>query len=94
MTLRDESQITLSAEQVSAQLDGEAVVLNLRDGVYFGLNPVGARIWSLLKESPRSLGELRQAILAEYDVDAERCDSDLRSLLASLQQHGLVDINP
>jgi hypothetical protein len=93
MTLRDDSVITLSPEQVSAELEGEAVVLNLKEGVYFGLNPVGTRVWSLLKEAPRSLAELRQAILAEYDVGAEQCDDDLRSLLASLEQYGLVDIS-
>lgn len=91
--LRDESQVTLSAEQVSAELEGEAVVLNLKDGVYFGLNPVGTRVWSLLKEAPQSLAELRQTILAEYDVGYEQCDSDLRSLLDALREHGLIDIN-
>ena len=54
MTLRDESRITLSVDQALAQLEGEAVVLDLRDGVYFGLNPVAARVWSLLKEAPRA----------------------------------------
>jgi hypothetical protein len=90
--IRDDSRITLSAEQVSAHLDGEAVVLDLRDGVYFGLNPVAARVWSLLKEAPRSVAELRQTILDEYDVPFEQCDGDLRALLESLIGHGLVDI--
>jgi hypothetical protein len=93
MTLRDETRITLSAEHVSAELDGEAVVLNLKDGVYFGLNPVGSRIWSLLKEAPKSVAELRQAVLAEYDVGYEECDRDLRALLDALREHGLIDIN-
>ena len=93
MTLRDESRITLSGEQVSAELDGEAVVLNLREGVYFGLNPVGTRVWSLLKEGPKSVMELRQAILDEYDVAFQQCDEDLRSLLTSLDEHGLIVIS-
>jgi hypothetical protein len=93
MTLRDETRIALSAEHVSAELDGEAVVLNLKDGVYFGLNPVGSRIWSLLKEAPKSVAELRQAVLAEYDVGYEECDRDLRALLDALREHGLIDIN-
>jgi len=91
--LRDESRVSLSSEQVSAELDGEAVVLNLKDGVYFGLNPVGSRVWSLLKEAPKSVAELRQTILAEYDVGYEECDKDLRSLLDALQGHGLIDVS-
>ena len=90
---RDESRVSLSSEQVSAELDGEAVVLNLKDGVYFGLNPVGSRVWSLLKEAPKSVAELRQTILAEYDVGYEECDKDLRSLLDALQGHGLIDVS-
>lgn len=93
MTLHDESTVALSSEQVSAELEGEAVVLNLRDGVYFGLNPVGTRVWSLLKEAPRSVAELRQAMLAEYDVGYEECDRDLRSLLDALREHGLIEIS-
>ena len=93
MTLSDDSLIALGSEQVSAELEGEAVVLNLKDGVYFGLNPVGSRVWSLLKEAPKSMAELRQAILAEYDVGYEECDRDLRSLLDALREHGLIKIS-
>ena len=93
MTLSDDSLITLGSAQVSAELEGEAVVLNLTDGVYFGLNPVGSRVWSLLKEAPKRVAELRQAILAEYDVGYEECDRDLRSLLEALQAHGLIDVS-
>jgi hypothetical protein len=93
MTFSDDSLVTLGSEQVSAELEGEAVVLNLKDGVYFGLNPVGSRVWSLLKEAPKSVAELRQAILAEYDVGYEECDRDLRSLLEALHAHGLIDVS-
>jgi hypothetical protein len=93
MTLRDESRVAISPDQMSAELDGEAVVLNLKDGVYFGLNPVGTRVWALLKAAPRSVAELRQAMLAEYDVAFDQCDADLRALLGALKEHGLVDIS-
>jgi len=91
--LRDESRISLTPEQVSAELDGEAVLLNLKNGVYFGLNPVGTRVWSLLKEGPKRVAELRQAILDEYDVGFQECDDDLRSLLTSLDEHGLIAVS-
>jgi len=91
-TLHDQSRITLSPDQVSAELDGEAVVLNLRDGVYFGLNAVGTRVWALLKEAPRSVEELRRAILDEYAVGLEDFDRDLRALLAALEEHGLIEV--
>jgi hypothetical protein len=80
----------LSADQVSCDLAGEAAILNLKTGVYYGLDRVGAFIWNLLKE-PRTVGWLRDAVLAEYEVGAERCERDLVELLARLESEGLIE---
>ena len=55
------SVVVAAAEQVSCPLGEEAAILNLKNSVYYGMNPVGARIWELLKQ-PRSVGELRDAL--------------------------------
>ena len=52
-------------------LDGEAVLLHLDSGKYFGLNEVGTRIWELLAEH-RETGAVCRALLAEFDVPEER----------------------
>jgi hypothetical protein len=83
------SVVVASSDQVGANLDGETVLLGLKDGVYYGLNPVGARIWSLL-EQPSTVAEIRDRILAEYVVAPERCERDLLALLERLAEHGLV----
>src|SRR2546430_12237463 len=44
--------------------------------VYYSLDAVGSRIWALV-QSPRSVREIRDTLLAEYDVPAERCERDL-----------------
>jgi len=80
------------SDQVSCDMAGEAIVLNMKSGVYFGMDEVGALIWSLL-EKPRTIGEIRDAILEEYDVDSDSCDRDLMSFLDSLQTAGLVEID-
>ena len=69
----------------------EAVILDLRDGVYYGLDAVGARIWSLLKR-PISIHDLRDAIVSEFDVPPERCECDIRTLMADLTARGLVTV--
>jgi len=91
-SLADNTRIRVSSEQVSVDLDGEAAILDLKSGTYFGLNPVGARIWSLIKDTPRTFGELRHAIVNEYEVTFEQCDVDVRELLQQLHQHGLIEI--
>lgn len=83
------SIVQVAPDQLSCDLSGEAAILNLSNGVYYGLDPLGARIWSLLQE-PRSVATIRDTILAEYDVMPERCEQDLLDLLRKLQLEGLI----
>jgi hypothetical protein len=89
-TLSVGSRVVASKEQVSCELGGEAAILNLKNSVYYGLDPVGARVWTLLQE-PRSVMELRDAIVQEFDVTPERCEGDLFALLEKLMAEGLVE---
>jgi hypothetical protein len=84
------SRIVAAGDQVSTELEGEAVILHLGDGIYYGLNPVGARLWSLLEE-PRAVAELRDALVAEYEVDVETAERDVIDLLDELMERGLVE---
>ena len=63
-----DSMVVVSQDQVSCDLSGESAILNLKAGVYYGLNEVGTRIWKLIQE-PRRVGDLRDTILEEYEVD-------------------------
>jgi hypothetical protein len=85
------SVVVASRDQVSCDLAGEAVILGLRAGVYYGLDPVGARIWSLL-QAPRGVQAIRDALLAEYDVEPEHCEEDLLALLGQLAAEGLIEV--
>jgi hypothetical protein len=87
-----ETVVVATERQVSAQLDGEAVVLSLRDGIYYGLDAVGARVWELVQES-RTVGAIRDAVVAQYDVDADRCEQDVIRLVTELREMGLVEID-
>ena len=91
LSISSASVVSAVKDQVSCDLSGEAVILNLKDGVYYGLNTVGARIWGLLEE-PRTVSELRAALLDEYEVDPDVCEQQLTSLLAELAAHGLLEI--
>jgi hypothetical protein len=86
-----ESFIKVAKEQVACDLAGEAVILSLKSGQYFGLNEVGARIWNLIQE-PKTVNEIRDALLQEYDVETECCERELLVLLQDLAAKGLVDI--
>ena len=85
------SRIVVTKDQVSCDLSGEAAILNLKSGVYFGLNTVGASIWKLIQE-PRSVKEIQNAIQEEYEVEPKRCEQDILELLEELSTHELIKI--
>lgn len=78
-------------DQASSDLGGEVAILNLKAGVYYGLDAVGARIWSLIQE-PRTVNEIRNILLEEYEVEPERCERDLLVLLQRLATEGLIEV--
>ena len=93
ITLSDKSRIVVSKDQVSCDLAGEAAILNLKNGVYYGLDPVGARIWNLVQQ-PTTFSQIRDALLDDYDVEKVRLETDIKELLDKLAEHGLIDITP
>lgn len=91
MKLSKSSIIKVSKEAVHCDVEDEVVILGMKDGVYYGLNPVGAFIWSKIQE-PKTVEEIRDLILEEFDVDLEECESDLIELLQDLLEHNLIEI--
>ena len=87
--MNDEARWVATAEQLSCEVGGEVVILNLKDDTYYGLPEVGAFVWQLLGE-PRTLAELRDAVVSEFEVEPEVAESDLAGLLASLRERGLI----
>ena len=86
-----DSIVVVAKEQVSSELAGEVVILDLKAGKYHGLDATGARVWELIQQ-PRKVAEIKDTLLAEYEVEPERCERDLLELLTDLTRHGLLDI--
>lgn len=89
--LSDLSVISVTKDAVHCDVEDEVVILGLKDGVYYGLNPVGAFIWNLIQK-PKTVAEIRDAVLKEYDVEKEVCENDLMELLTELSDKGLVEV--
>jgi hypothetical protein len=90
--LTPDSTVVADRDALSSAVGGETVLLHFSAGTYFGLDEVGTRIWELISE-PRSVGELRDRLLEEYDVDPERCEAALVALLDKMAAHGLVMVD-
>jgi Coenzyme PQQ synthesis protein D (PqqD) len=76
---------------MSTQFEGEAVLMHISKGEYYGLNEVGAFIWTLMS-NPVSIKTLCQAVEQEFDVLPELCKSDILTLIEQLGAIDLVEI--
>ncbi len=73
-------------------LGGEAVLLQLETGRYFGLDDVGTRMWQLLADN----GELEatyRSLLDEFEVEPERLKHDLMIFVDRLAGQSLVTLD-
>jgi Coenzyme PQQ synthesis protein D (PqqD) len=90
-SLSVQSVVVAAKNQVSCDLNGEAAILSLAQGIYYGLDTIGAQVWTLLQE-PRCIGAICQALLQEYEVEPERCEEDVLALLERLRAEGLIEV--
>lgn len=86
-----DSIVSVAPEQLSCALGDESAILNLKNSVYYGLDPVGTRIWILLQQ-PIGVRELRNRLMDEYEVGADQCEGDLLSLLEKMRNEGLIRV--
>jgi hypothetical protein len=77
---------------LSHDLQGELVILDLKTGVYFGLDPIGTRIWHLL-QAHQSLQKVLDSLVEEYEVTEGACAHDLLGFVAKMLERGLVEVN-
>lgn len=85
------STVVASKLQASSELLGEAVILDLKSGVYYGLNETGLLIWNLIQQS-KSLEEIRDIVLSEYEVEPKLCTEYILQLVQDLASADLVTI--
>jgi hypothetical protein len=86
-----QERLVVNPSVVAAELDDEAVLLNVETGVYFGLDALGNQIWGLLSRGV-ARDQILAELLAEYDVEPERLRKDLTTFLGALRDKGLIRI--
>jgi hypothetical protein len=83
----------VNPDVVFRDVEGEAVLLHLERGIYFGLDEVGTRVWTALVEH----GCARPAaapLIEAFEVTPEALDADVGRLLDELAANDLVRIEP
>jgi Coenzyme PQQ synthesis protein D (PqqD) len=90
-SLTSRAVVVASKDRMSCPLGDDIIILDLKAGLYFSLDNVGATVWQLIQQ-PRTVQEIRQAVLDTFDVDAEVCERDLGALLEDLAARNLIEI--
>jgi hypothetical protein len=92
VALSTNSNVQVPSSVLFSNVDGEGVLLNTDTGLYFGLNDVGARIWSMLEQrSP--LTAVQERLVDEYEVESEQAWHDLESFIEEMLVEGLVKLD-
>ena len=87
----DSTALARSPDVVYRVVAGEALIVDLNSGHYFGLDPVGTRVWELISEKG-TVGGVLAGILGEFEVGEAQARADLERLLAELGEKGLVRV--
>ena len=83
--------VTIPSQVMARQVGNESVILDLSSGTYYGLDPVGARIWQLITEG-QTLPQVCETMLAEYEVSCEDIERDVLALVQNLADKQLVGV--
>ena len=89
MDVAPTDQFAVHPSVLCRQLSGETVLLNLESGVYYGLDPVGTRVWQLLLQG-QTIAEICGTMIDEYDVAPDVLRDDVLRLVGELRERGIV----
>jgi hypothetical protein len=90
--IQEDSLVAVVPDQVACEMQEELVILQTATGVYFGLDPMAKRVWSLMS-APKRVGNIRDQLLDEFDVDSGTCTRDLLTFLEELERKRLIQVN-
>lgn len=81
--------VEISPHVQFVRVEGDYVLMDLKGGVYHGLDPIASRIWQSLAEH----GDLMRAaedLCQDYDVAPETALADIERWVVELESKGLV----
>ena len=89
--IQTNSKIRRDNELIFSEMDGETVMMSVERGEYYGIDPIGSRIWGML-ETPKTMSELCDTLLPDYDVTREQMEKDVLAFLKQMLEKGIIKI--
>lgn len=76
---------------MASEVGEETMMMDINQGMYFALNPVGSRIWALLEQAT-SVKALCEQLLKEYDIDVAQCEQEVMTFIDQLLERKIVSV--
>jgi hypothetical protein len=95
--LKQESAVGLDFLIVQAEgnivsdMDGEKVMLSIKNGKYYNLGEVGGFIWECIQQ-PKSIANIIEEVIATYNVTSEQCEVDIIPFIEMLKEENLIEV--
>lgn len=91
--LRDDSILQANDREVAAKVvDGEAVLINLSNGLYYSMDKVGGVVWSMIAGGT-SITRIADSVAKHYTRPADQVQTDVRQLVEQLLAEGLITVS-
>lgn len=92
MKITPSTIIQRDSKLITSKMDGETVMMSINNGEYYGLDPIGSRIWELI-ENPISVESLIAKLRCEYDIEIAQCEHDTTIFLQQMANKNLLIIS-
>jgi len=83
------SVISKNTKIISSKMDNEVVMMSIEKGNYYGLNPMAAEIWEMLT-APTTVQAICNRLMEEFDVEQEKCYTEVLAYIEKLGNEGLI----
>ncbi len=87
--IKSDSIIEKNHEILASDIDGETVMMSIKNGKYYGMDEIGSRIWSLIN-GENTATNIVNKLLKEFDVSREECMLDVMDFLEELKKNELI----
>lgn len=90
-TMDLQTTVVRNEEIIFSDMDDETVMMSMEKGEYYGINPVGRRIWELL-ETPVTVAGICEVLCDEYNVSPEQCFKEVLAFLARMSEKDIIKV--
>jgi hypothetical protein len=92
LAIGDATLVSRSPTVLTAEVDGEIVMMSIEQGRYYGLDDIGSDIWGRI-EPPCSFAELVDRLVADYDADRATIAADVQVMLGRMAVQDVVRLS-